>query len=230
MPFGKIKNDALYELKYGLIDNAKKFKKTAIEMKDFAGRAMLYMKLAEYDVELPKEPDELADIIELDLSNKEIDKLPAGIEHLSRLGGLNLSGNNFTKFPKEIVSMKHLTYLDLSHNNLTKIPKEIGSLNHLTHLDLSHNNLTKLPKQVEDLNSLVELNINYNNIPNTDFISKIQRRCILNKNMNVQKDKEVELLSILEKSMIQMLLVDNAHLGLTEADCLEELNKHKSGN
>jgi len=246
MSFGKIKNNALYELKYGLIDNAKRFKKTAIELKDFAGRAMLYMELAEYGVELPKEPDELTEITELDLSNKGIDKLPAGIGHLPSLSVLFLSGNNFTKFPKEIENLtlltvldlsrnnlskipkeietlNYLTYLNLSHNNLTKLPKQIGTLNFLSYFDLSHNNLTKLPKQIADLNYLIELNLNYNNIRNTDFISRIQRRCRSN------KDNEDRIATILKEQIIQRILDDHAHLGITKADFMEEFNKYKSG-
>ena len=246
MSFGKIKNNALYDLKYGLIDNAKRFKKSAIELKDLAERSILYMELAEYGVELPKEPEELLEITELDLSNKGIDKLPIGIRHLPCLSALFLSGNNFTKIPKEIgtitflialdlsgnnltkipkeiENLSHLSYLNLSHNNLTKLPKQIGSLSHLSYLNLSHNNLTKLPKQIADLNYLIELNLNYNNIPNTDFISRIQGRCRSN------KDKEDEIGTILNESIIQKVWEDHAPLGITKADYLEEVNKHKSG-
>ncbi len=245
MSFGKVKNNVLHQLKYGLIDNAKRLKNTATELKNLAWRSILYLELAEYGVELPKEPDDLIWLEKLDLSNKGIDKLPTGIGHLAHLNELDLSGNNLTKLPKQIGNLTnlcaldlsgnnlielpkqiwdlpHLAFINLSHNNLTKLPKQIGGLNYLMHLDLSYNNLTKLPKQIGALSYLYELNLNYNNIPNTDFISRIQSRCRSN------KDKEVEIWTILVESVKQKFLEDHAHLGITEADLLEELSKHKS--
>ena len=61
-------------------------------------------------------------LLRLDLSNNQLDELPAAISQLSTL-----------------------QYLDLSNNALKALLPEYGKLESLTHVNVSHNQITSLP-------------------------------------------------------------------------------------
>lgn len=97
----------------------------------------------------------------LDLSNREIDELPAEIGRLTELKQLILSYNNISTLPPEIGNLKNLESLLLLRNKLTSIPVEICGLSKLTLLELSHNYITELPEEIGELSELTTLDISY---------------------------------------------------------------------
>ena len=75
---------------------------------------------------------------------------------------LDLSGKNLAMLPPEIMQLRYLQRLDLSFNQLTTLPPELGTLSELQKLYLNDNQLTELPAEIGQLNSLMRLHI-YNN-------------------------------------------------------------------
>lgn len=106
----------------------------------------------------------------LDLSNKNMEKLPAYVFGLADLETLDASNNRLTgAIQAEIRQLKNLKSLDLSHNRLTGVPAEIGQLPLLESLDLSYNRLTGLPYELGNLKSLKRLDLTGNDVSETDL-------------------------------------------------------------
>ncbi|WPD22899.1 MAG: COR domain-containing protein [Candidatus Electrothrix scaldis] len=106
-------------------------------------------------------------LTQLDLSDKNLTKLPPELFQLTKLTGLevlNLSGNQFATFPPEIFELTNLTLLDLSNNQLTALPPNILQLTNLEVLNLSGNKLTTLPPELFELTSLILLNLSGNQL------------------------------------------------------------------
>ena len=70
----------------------------------------------------------------LDLSGKQLDKLPASIGRLTNLVELSLSDNKLTALPPEMGRLTKLTSLAANDNKLKSLPAEIGTLVHLDSL------------------------------------------------------------------------------------------------
>lgn len=106
----------------------------------------------------------------LDLSNKQLDKLPSYVLNMNNLQILNLSNNNLTgAFPAEIRHLKNLKELIVSNNKMTGVPAEIGQLESLEILDLSNNLLTGLPYEMANLKKLRILNLSGNKYSTADL-------------------------------------------------------------
>jgi Leucine-rich repeat (LRR) protein len=103
-------------------------------------------------------------LTKLDLSNRQLTKLPPGIGAHESFAELDLSHNELTKLSSEIGELKNLTILNLSSNTLTKLPSEIGELKNLLILHSSYNQLTKLPSEIRELKSLKALHLNNNKL------------------------------------------------------------------
>ena len=86
---------------------------------------------------------------------------------------LNLSGRNLDKIPSYVFKDRGITSLDLSNNNISEIPANISELTELRLLDLRNNNITQLHNGILKAKSLRYLYL-YNNpmkyLP--DFIKK----------------------------------------------------------
>eukprot|EP01080_Neovahlkampfia_damariscottae_P011631 gene11631-4872_t len=137
--------------------------------------------------------------IALDLTDKNITKLPEEIKLLINLQQLTLSSNKIRILPKCIGALSNLEYLILSENFLTEIPPEIGELQNLDLLLLNNNliesippeigNLTKLgclflqgnklksiPKEIANLKELTSLNLKHNQLTEIPIeISKMKK-------------------------------------------------------
>ncbi len=103
-------------------------------------------------------------LIELDLKQLNLNRLPSDIGYLINLTTLNLSHNQLTDLPPEIGYLTELTTLRLYGNRLKRLTPEIGNLSNLTLLNLSHNQLTELPAEVGYLTKLSDLFLDRNPI------------------------------------------------------------------
>lgn len=119
----------------------------------------------------------------LDLSNKNLDKIPSYVFNMTELEKLDVSHNALTgAIQAEIRQLRNLKVLDASDNQMTGVPAEVGQLSKLEVLDLSNNQLTGLPNELGNLKNLKTLNLSGNaysqqdlagirqKLPNTDFI------------------------------------------------------------
>ena len=102
----------------------------------------------------------------LDLSGKNLTKLPPEIGNLTALTELNLWDNKLSILPPEISNLTALTYLNISYNQLTSLPPEIGKLNALTRLYLHNNQLSSLPPEIGKLKVLTDLDLRNNQLSN----------------------------------------------------------------
>ena len=106
----------------------------------------------------------------LDLSGKNLDKVPGYVLELTKLESLNLSNNNLIDaLPGEIGRLRELRTLDASKNGMTGIPSEIGKLVNLEVLNLSENKLTGLPLELGELKKLRTLDLRGNDISTLDL-------------------------------------------------------------
>ena len=67
---------------------------------------------------------------------------------------LNLSNNQLQSLPAEIGNLHNLQKLDLSNNQLQSLAAEIGNLCNLKELNLSNNQLQTLPAKIGNLHNL----------------------------------------------------------------------------
>ncbi len=100
----------------------------------------------------------------LNLSDNELTVLPPEIGHLVQLRELNLSSNLLVALPPTIGTLIQLTTLNLLNNQLKALPPEIGYLVQLRELNLASNQLVILPSEMSNLVQLKELNLSDNRL------------------------------------------------------------------
>lgn len=106
----------------------------------------------------------------LDLSNKNLQKIPEYVFNQRDLEELDVSNNQLTgAIQAEIRNLQNLRVLDASNNQMTGVPAEVGQLHNLQILDLSNNQLTGLPYELGNLQNLRTLNISGNNYSELDL-------------------------------------------------------------
>ena len=97
-----------------------------------------------------------------DLLNWDSELLP-----LPNVISLNLSANNLEKLPDKLFKLTSLQSFYCSHNQLTVLPTEIGLLSQLQTFDCSHNQLTVFPTEINQLIQLRTFNWSHNQITRT---------------------------------------------------------------
>lgn len=106
----------------------------------------------------------------LDLSNKNLDKIPQNVFSQTQLEVLDVSNNNLTgAIQAEIRNLQNLKVLRAANNKMTGVPAEIGQLQKLEVLDLSNNQLTGLPQEMGNLKNLKLLDLSGNNYSKQDL-------------------------------------------------------------
>lgn len=108
----------------------------------------------------------LANLQELDLKSNHIRTIEeiVSLQHLRRLTCLKLWHNNIITISSSIGQVKSMETLQLSHNKLETLPTALFTLPKLRHLDVSHNSITALPPDVGLLQNLQHLAINSNKL------------------------------------------------------------------
>ncbi len=126
----------------------------------------------QYDQPSSNQDSQESEVItsKLNLSNKQLNKLPSYVLNLNDLEELDLSNNQLSgALPAEIKSLKKLKILNLSNNLMTGIPAEMGQLSNLQTLNLSNNKLTGLPYELGNLKNLKTLNLAGNDYSKLDL-------------------------------------------------------------
>lgn len=114
---------------------------------------------------------------EINLANKNLDKVPVDILDDRSVTKLDVSGNNLTgSLPAEIRKLTNLEVLNASSNKMSGIPAEVGQLSKLKTANFSNNNLSGLPMELGNLRNLETLDLRGNpNISKNDLVS-IQKK------------------------------------------------------
>lgn len=108
----------------------------------------------------------MMNLVELELHNCELERIPHAIFSLTNLQELHLKSNNIRSI-EEVISFQHLkrlTCLNLSHNKIIAIPLSISHVKNLESLYISHNQLESLPSSLFNLPKLRYLDVGHNSI------------------------------------------------------------------
>jgi Leucine-rich repeat (LRR) protein len=106
----------------------------------------------------------------LDLSSRNLKKVPMEIFNNQNITELDLSNNKLTgALPAEIRRLTKLKILNISNNNMTGLPAELGQLSNLEILDAANNQLTGLPYELGNLKNLKVFNLKNNNYSTPDL-------------------------------------------------------------
>jgi internalin A len=106
----------------------------------------------------------IANMSNLNLNSKYLQRIPASIENLHTLQGLHLNHNRLTNIPDSILRLSSLRTLSISNNSITEIPASIEHLSRLTTLKLSNNKISSIPASISQLSNLTTLNMSRNEI------------------------------------------------------------------
>lgn len=133
----------------------------------------------------------MTNLIEVELHNCELERIPHAIFSLTNLQELDLKLNNIRTI-EEIISFQHLkrlTCLKLWHNKIITIPATIGHIKSLEALYLSHNKLETLPAALFTLPKLRHLEVGHNSIsvlpPDVGLLHNLQHLAINSNKLEV---------------------------------------------
>ncbi|XP_063618437.1 leucine-rich repeat protein SHOC-2-like [Cydia splendana] len=112
-------------------------------------------------------------LIEINLSQNNLNGLPTEFCELENLEICILSFNNILYVPDDIVKLKKLTTLCLAVNELCMIPENIMDLTNLKVLDLYDNNISEYP---EDIRNIPELDLAQNYFEEPDDDDYLEKR------------------------------------------------------
>lgn len=113
---------------------------------------------------LPKELVLLKNIYLLDLSFNKLKTLPKEFKEFTNLKLLNLEANEFENIPEAIFQMRALTFLTIKSNLITSIPSSISNLKKLRYLCICQNKIVKIPKEIKDLKDLEDFCMHRNKL------------------------------------------------------------------
>ncbi|XP_078384326.1 uncharacterized protein LOC144666799 [Oculina patagonica] len=108
---------------------------------------------------VPEAATELTHVQELDLKHNKLTKLPTSINKV-----LWLNNNQLSELPETIGQLVNLTVLDVENNQLSELPETIGQLINLTELWLNNNQLSELPETIGQLINLTALWLDNNQL------------------------------------------------------------------
>ncbi|KAM9376097.1 leucine-rich repeat-containing protein 10 [Pholidichthys leucotaenia] len=104
------------------------------------------------------------ELVKLYLSDNNLSSLPAELQGLKKLQLLALDFNCFEELPVAVCRLPQLSILYLGNNRLYRLPVEMRNLKELNTLWLETNCFTIFPKVVCELTNLKTLHLGYNQI------------------------------------------------------------------
>ncbi|KAL6471641.1 hypothetical protein MHYP_G00202910 [Metynnis hypsauchen] len=133
----------------------------------------------------------MTNLVELELHNCELERIPHSIFSLTNLQELDLKSNSVRTI-EEVISFQHLkrlTCLKLWHNKIVAIPQSIGQVKNLESLYLSYNKLETLPAALFNLPKLRHLDLSHNSISlipaDVGLLQNLQHFAITNNKIEV---------------------------------------------
>lgn len=96
----------------------------------------------------------MKNLIELDVSNNQIESIPTFIDSMVNLSKFFANDNRIADLPLSVFQLKSLTVLELRNNMIKIIPPEFSQLTQLIRLDISNNNLTDIPNSIKRMKNL----------------------------------------------------------------------------
>lgn len=91
---------------------------------------------------LPRNPEELLTVTDLDIRAQNLTELPDSIGQLTQLRRLIVSDNQLEKLPDSISQLSNLKYLDIVDNPLTTLPESIVQLKKLDYVAIAEDETT----------------------------------------------------------------------------------------
>ncbi|PKP21742.1 MAG: hypothetical protein CVU05_06085 [Bacteroidetes bacterium HGW-Bacteroidetes-21] len=166
------------------------------------------------------------DIYKLDLTNKNLKRIPGKVTRMEELKTLDLSHNNIQKIPAKIKRLEYLKSLDVSYNKISVIHKNFGKILYLEKLDISHNQLTTIPAIILGMKYLYNLDMSDNQINKIENTNNLKKLEYLDLSNNQLKDFPrsfglMKKLKVLDLSGNQITTVSRTLTGLTK---LKELH------
>lgn len=136
-----------------------------MEIKIISNSNIMFLDLSHNNIDkLPNNINKLFNLVSLELSNNNIDKLPENITKLNKLKTLSINQNKLVNLPNNIGQLKLLTNLSANNNNIKKLPKSIGLLTNIMEMWFNNNNLTTLPKELKNCKKLERFYAYDNNV------------------------------------------------------------------
>ncbi|EAY28176.1 leucine-rich repeat domain-containing protein [Microscilla marina] len=130
--------------------------------------------------EFPEEIRQTPRITNLNLSDNQIERIPAWVTTLKNLQVLYLNNNQITNIDK-LCDLPHLEVLQLNNNQISSIPGSIRSLTNLKRLYINNNLLVEVPTALGALTQLKQLLLAKNQLVDLpDAIGKLINLTILN--------------------------------------------------
>uniref|UniRef100_A0A8C4ZV40 Disease resistance R13L4/SHOC-2-like LRR domain-containing protein n=1 Tax=Gadus morhua TaxID=8049 RepID=A0A8C4ZV40_GADMO len=113
---------------------------------------------------LPSPVCVFGELVKLYLSDNNLNSLPPEVQSLRKLQLLALDFNCFDELPEVVCRLTHLNILYLGNNRLYRLPRELEDLKELNTLWLETNCFTQFPQVVCELSNLKTLHLGYNQI------------------------------------------------------------------
>jgi len=160
---------------------------------------------------------ELIDKFNLKKENFQID------DNTYKLFKIDLSNRNIKKIPKLIGKLSDLRELNLSHNKIIKI-EELENLSKLEKLDLSHNQILEIGG-LEKLSQLQELSLSNNRIMKIKGLDKLAKLRIIDLSDNYIKKIE----GFEKNTQLRTIKIDRNPLEKEDLKLIEKIYKKGRG-
>lgn len=148
---------------------------------------------------LPEELYRLRKLKELDIHLNKLTALPGELSKLAeaeQLETIDCSSNQIALVEEGVAEVQSLKRLNLSLNCFAVFPDPVGKLKHLTELDLSGNQMVELSAALGGATGLVVLKLNDNALSNIDVVGKLfnlEELSICNNQLSVLSDSILNL-------------------------------------
>ena len=129
------------------------------------GEQIIDLDISDNDLrKIPKEIFKLTQLETFNCNGNQIKKIPKEIKHLIKLERFECSGNQIKNIPKEIKHLIKLEDFECIGNQIKKIPKKLCNLINLNTFMCGGNNIKKIPKEINNLKNLKIFYCNDNKI------------------------------------------------------------------